>query len=312
MQSTGGTYEGLSARALVTGEPAEGVELIGEGSAVVATVDAGDGPVVFDVDAALSERVAEIEAARVAARTEGYEVGHTEGLAAGVAEGRERGRAEGLSVVQELREELETAVEDGRKQGYRDGYDYGRERGRKALQIEYELKEARLADREAAVEKWETETVPVLRAEIRAELETTMQADRDAAANDRAEAANDRAEAQRRLDEIPGYDADAAVQDMQAARYEAGWVVKTPKHGPDGSVQKDAAGKTIWVPANEELDPVAERIYNNRKGQGTQDQTVGEAAREDRGPAGSYRERELRARGSHRIRARRTTNPTDG
>lgn len=250
--------------------------------------------------AALDEQAAAIEAAQVAveaarkaadderarARTEGYEAGHTEGLAAGVDEGREQGRAEGLSAVQELREELETAVEDGRKQGYKEGYDHGRERGRVAANIEYDLKVARLEEREAAVERWETETAPALRDEIRTEIENEMQADRDAATQARDEAVRDRDEVKRRLDAIPDYDADAAVQDMQAARYEAGWVVKTPKFGPDGTVQRDADGKKIWVPANEELDTVAERIYNNRKGRGTQDQTVGEAAREDRETGG--------------------------
>lgn len=312
VQSTGGTYEARAERALVTSEPAEGVELIREDSAVVATVDAGDGAVVFDIDAALAERVAEIDAAQAVVEAERAEIGdrlakireaqaaheghaeelrrwmaETDGMREqAVAEGYEAGRAEGLAAVEELKAELATAVEDGRKQGYDDGYDHGRDRGRKAAKIEYELKEERLEEREAAVKEWDEVTAPALRDGIRTEIENEMQADRDAAQQARDAAANDRAEAQRRLDAIPDYDADAAVENMQAAWYEAGWVVKTPKHGPDGTVQKDAAGKTIWVPANEEIAAVAERIYNKRKGQGTQDETVGEAARADQGIGG--------------------------
>lgn len=233
---------------------------------------------------ALDEQAAAIEAAQVA--VEAARKAADDERARARAEGYEAGRAEGLASVQELREELETAVEDGKRRGYDEGYGHGRERGRKAAKIEYELKEARLADREAAVEKWETETVPVLRAEIRTEIENEMREARDEAQQARDDAQQARDEAERRLAETPDYDADAAVQDMQAARYEAGWVVKTPKFGPDGTVQRDADGKAIWVAANEELDTVAERIYNNRKGQGTQDQTVGEAAREDRGTGG--------------------------
>lgn len=175
---------------------------------------------VRDEMKALDEQAAAIEAAQVAveaarkaadderarAHTEGYEAGHTEGLAAGVAEGREQGRAEGLATVEELQEELETAVGDGRKQGYKEGYEYGQKRGRKAAKIEYELKEARLAEREDAVTKWETETAPALRDEIRTQIETAMQADRDAAEQARVEAEKARAEAQRRLDAIPVYD----------------------------------------------------------------------------------------------------------
>lgn len=99
-------------------------------------------------------------------------------------------------------------------------------------------------------------------------------------ARDDAQQARD--EAKRRLAEIPDYDADAAVEQMLAARHDAGWVVKTPKIGPDGKAQEDEEGKTIWEPVNLALDREAERIYNRRKGRSTQDQTAGEAARADR------------------------------
>ncbi|GAC78772.1 hypothetical protein SAMN04488550_2900 [Gordonia malaquae] len=160
-------------------------------------------------DARAAEVIAEAERTLAAAReraAHAESAGYDAGLTAGVAEGREQGRAEGLSAVQELREELETAVEDGRKQGYKEGYDHGRERGRVAANIEYDLKVARLEEREAAVERWETETAPALRDEIRTEIENEMQADRDAATQARDEAERDRDEVKRRLDAIPVYD----------------------------------------------------------------------------------------------------------
>ncbi|WOC14310.1 coiled-coil domain-containing protein [Gordonia sp. MP11Mi] len=226
---------------------------------------------------ALDEQAAAIEAAQVA--VEAARKAADDERARARTDGYEAGRAEGLAEVEALREELATAVEDGRKQGYDAGYaegeGAGRTAGRAKAKIEYELKETRLAGREAAVEAWETETAPALRAEIRAEVETAMQ-------DDRAEAKRARDEAERRLAEIPDYDADAAVESMQAARYDAGWVVRTPKIGPDGKPQRDGDGKAIWVAANDEIDKAAERIYNERRDQGTQDQTVAEAARAEK------------------------------
>lgn len=64
VRSTGGTYEGRVARALVTGEPVEGVTLEHRSDTeVVATVDAGDGPLRGDVDPVLAQRVAEVRRA---------------------------------------------------------------------------------------------------------------------------------------------------------------------------------------------------------------------------------------------------------
>ncbi|KJR06060.1 hypothetical protein [Gordonia sihwensis] len=284
VQATGGTYEGLAERALVTGDPVEGVALVREDEAVVATVDAGDGPAVFDVDAALAGRVAEIEAAQaaLAEREQAFEANRVKTVAAvnaaiDEADAKFTQADEALASAQADR----AAAAGARQAGYEAGLDEGRAAWEQTNGPSYREKV-----RAEAVEAWETTTAPALRAELRAEIRTevqaAMQADRDAAARDRDEAKQARDEAERRLAEIPDYDADAAIQDMQAARYEAGWVVKTPRRRSDGTVQRDADNKVVWEPANFALDREAERIYNNRKGQGAQDQTVGEAARAEK------------------------------
>ena len=238
VRATGGTYESRAARALVTGEPVEGVALLHQDDGVLAAVDVGDGQAVFDVDAALAQRVYEIDAleaqaegrmaeaevamneaavlraqadaalkAAEAERAAGYDAGHAEGLQAGRAE------------VEDLKREAETAVEDGRKAGYDEGRAEGLDRGRAVAQDEYAIKVRRLEAREQAVEVWETETEPALRAEI----ERQMQADRDAAAEDRKEAAAERkkaAEDQDRIEAIKD-DYEQAIADYQDREVQA-------------------------------------------------------------------------------------------
>ncbi len=61
VRQSGGTYEGRSAQALVSDEPVEGVELTRDGDSVTATVDAGAGPVMVDVDRSLTARAAALD-----------------------------------------------------------------------------------------------------------------------------------------------------------------------------------------------------------------------------------------------------------
>lgn len=147
---------------------------------------------------------------------------------AAAAAGYEAGRAEGLAEVEALREELATAVEDGRKQGYDAGHAQGEEAGRTAgrekARIEYELKEARLAEREAAVEQWDEVTEPALRAAI----EDETRADREAAKADRdaaAEAVKRAREVEREMSDeleelkrVREFDGEAASQLMSNAK----------------------------------------------------------------------------------------------
>ena len=254
VRATGGTYESRAAQALVTDEPVAGVALLRQDDDdVLAAVDVGDGQAVFDVDAALAQRVAEIEATQAAAdgrlgeaeaamneaaiiqgradaalqaaeaeRQSGYDAGHAKGRAAGLAE------------VEDLKREAETAVETSRKAGYDAGYTEGRKEGRRAEKEVYALKVRRLADREAAAAKWETETEPALRAEIKREIEDAMQAERERAAEDREVAAE-------KLRELSGLTPDEATDRVLD---EYSWKSKKAlERYPVNAVEYDEDGK---------------------------------------------------------------------
>ncbi|WP_175284056.1 hypothetical protein [Gordonia neofelifaecis] len=279
VRATGGTYEARAEQALVTGEPVEGVALLRQDDGVLAVVDAGDGQAVFDVDAALAQRVAEIEAAQAVAdgrlgeaETAMNEAAVLRARADAALQAAEADRAAGLAEVEDLKRAAETAVEDGRKAGYDAGYTQGRTEGRRAEKEVYDLKTRRLADREAAAAKWETETEPALRAEIRSEIEDAMRDDRDAAAADRADA-------RRRLEAIPEYDDEHWVDEMKRARLEAEYEVRTPVLGADGRAMEDADGKTVWTSAHQEIEKRARERYNRIKeeGKGQEDETVGQS-----------------------------------
>lgn len=240
VQATGGTYEARAERALATGEPVEGVELICEDSAVVATVDAGDGAVVFDIDAALAERVAEIDAAQaaLAEREATFEAKRAETVTAvnaAIDESNEKfARAdEALAAAQVDREAAAAERAHARTEGYDAGLDEGRAAWEESNGPSYREKV-----REVAVEKWETETAPALRDEIRTEIEAEMRDARDEAQQARNDAQQALDEARRRRDAIPVYDP------AEAEKHSPAELIRNLKK------MKDATGKPVLAEAH--------------------------------------------------------------
>ncbi|WP_411815829.1 hypothetical protein [Gordonia sp. SND2] len=310
VQATGGTYEGRAEQALATGEDVEGVELEREDDRVVATVDTGDGAVVFDVDEALAARVLEVEAMQAQAEGRLAEAdalmneaeivraradavlreAESEREAASTArrDGYNAGHAEGLAEVEELKKDAETAVEEGRRRGY----DAGREEGVESARGLYDLKVRRLADREAAVEKWETETEPKLRAAIRTEVEDAARADRDAAAQARRDAADelesaqaDRTAAAEKLHEVAGLTPEQAADRV---RDDFQWKAKKAlERYPVVSVAYDEDGKPRKV-VGDDGKPVVTNAWSQMKVDVAHDRspggdvTVGQARRNGR------------------------------
>ncbi|MFT3663249.1 MAG: hypothetical protein QM809_18355 [Gordonia sp. (in: high G+C Gram-positive bacteria)] len=297
VKATGGTYEGRAAEALgVDAETAAraGVDIGVETGTVVATVDAGDGPVGFEIDAGIVERRLELESAEARfdrhveqasaaldSRAAAIETDRTAAVAAGRAEGLAAGRADAVTAV---REETRQARAEAEKTGYIAG-----ER----------------AGRTAAETVWATETEPALRRRVRTEVESEVRAelkeDVDAAAEDRRAAAAERRQA---ADEAARIRAEAAARaekmlteaaaelevvqglhteaDARLARISA-WDPERARDGMNKWVHQALMEDKTTFPGSTAYKHYAregEQLYKRRRGMGYQEdprETVGQA-----------------------------------
>lgn len=183
---------------------------------------------------------------------------------------------EALAAAQADRE----AAASARTEGYEAGLEEGRAAWEQTNGPSYREKV-----RDAAVEQWEREERPGLvsaaeaegRDQGRTEIEEAMRADRAKTATDAKEIAEALAEAQRRRDAVPEYDRFAAVQAMEAARFDAGEVLRIVQRTDGGSIVRDEENNPVMVKVNQELDREAERIY--RLGTAEAGLTVAERSR---------------------------------
>jgi len=231
VRQSGGTYEGRAAQALVSDAPVEGVELRRDGDAVTATVNAGAGPLVLDVDRELTARAARVESewallAQAAEEQKGewvalaQEQGTLDARTAEIDGKVDEARQQAELIVVEARTkaaaieaEAKRREESGYSAGYQAGSAEGRAEGRVAGRKE------RLAEMEPEVDAAKAD-----RADAAASLARQRRAEADLAERLEREEAEGRAEADRRVADyeaeqkakVPAYDPKAAEEHAPA------------------------------------------------------------------------------------------------
>ena len=231
VRSQGGTYEGRAAAALVSGSDTEGVELVRDGNAVIATVDTGVGPLVVDVDRELTRRAERVESEWSQLVQSAEELKGEQMALAQDQEALDARAAEIDGEVDEARQQAETIIVEARtkaaaieaeakkreQSGYSAGYQAGSAEGRA---------EGRVAGRKECLAEMEpeVEAAKADRADAAASLARQQRAEADLAERLEREEAEKCAEADRRVADyeaeqkakVPAYDPKAAEEHAPA------------------------------------------------------------------------------------------------